>query len=143
MDKKQYFHDLITLYRNNVKKSWEVIKTIINGYQKPTSQTKFKLDENHTTTDKKVIADKFNDFFINVGPTLSKLIPNVKKAPISYMTNIMNELLFLDPVSESEIKERLIYLKETAKGHDEINTVSLRLSNNCSATCTYMQSVSH
>ena len=127
---KQYFHDLITRYRNNAKKSWEVIKTIINGYKKTTSQTKFKLDENHTTTDKKVIADKFNDFFINVGPTMSKLIPNVKKAPISYMTNRMNESLFLDPVSESEIKERLISLKETATGHDEINTMSLKLSNN-------------
>ena len=69
------------------------------GTKNPTSQTKFKLDENHTTTDKKVIADKFNDFFINVGPTLSKLIPNVKKAPISYMTDRMNESLFLDPVS--------------------------------------------
>ena len=46
------------------------------------------------------------------------------------MTNRMNESLFLDPVSESELKERLISLKETATGHNEINTMSLRLSNN-------------
>ena len=46
------------------------------------------------------------------------------------MTDRMNESLFLDPVSESEIKERIISLKETATGHDEINTISLKLSNN-------------
>ena len=46
------------------------------------------------------------------------------------MTDRMSESLFLDPVSESEIKERLISLKETATGYDEINTMSLKLSNN-------------
>ena len=53
-----------------------------------------------------------------------------KKKPISYMTDRIIESLFLDPESESEIKERLVSLKGRATGPDEINTMSLKLSNN-------------
>ena len=100
MAEEQYFHDLVTRYKNNSKKFWETIKTIVNRYQKRTSQTKFKVDANQSTNDINVIANRFNGFFINVGPTLLKLVPNVKNESISCMADRLDEYFFLDPVSD-------------------------------------------
>ena len=60
-----------------MKKSWGVIKSIINKNQKPHIQGRFKIGENLITKDNELISNKFNDFFINIGPTLAKSIPHV------------------------------------------------------------------
>ena len=56
-----------------------------------------------------MISKQFNDFFINVGPSLAKSIP-------------------LDPVSTSEIKENIVDLKNTANGYDDIGAMLLKLA---------------
>ena len=39
---------------------------------------------------KKIISEKFNDFFVNIGPTLAKRIPIIDKSPLSYMQSLDN-----------------------------------------------------
>ena len=83
---KHYYHDLIVKYStsNDMKKSWGTIKNIINKNQKPRTQSRFKIGDNLITSDKNIICNKFNDFFVNIGPTLAKSIPKVNKSPLSY-----------------------------------------------------------
>ena len=68
---KMYYQDLLVKYKYNLKKSWSIIKSILNKNIRRESQTEFKLYDGTITENKQVISDRFNDFFVNVGPTLA------------------------------------------------------------------------
>ena len=42
-------------------------------------QTNFMLSNGSVTDGKQTVAEKFNDFFVNVGPNLAKTIPEQKQ----------------------------------------------------------------
>ena len=71
---KHHYHDLLIKYSNNMKKSWGVIKSVINRNQKTLIQGRFKIGKKLITSDNELISNKFNDLFINIGPTLAKSI---------------------------------------------------------------------
>ena len=125
---KCHYHDLLVKYSNDMKKSWGVIKSIINKNQKPHIQGRFKIGENLITIDNELISNKFNDFFINIGPTLAKSIPHVNKSPLSYLGNRLTESIYLAPVSENEIGQFIKSLKDTAAGFDDLNAMCLKIS---------------
>ena len=125
---KHYFHDLLVKYSNDMKKSWGIIKQIINRNQKPHIQNRFKIGDNLITSDKNIICNRFNDFFVNIGPTLAKSIPKVNESPLSYMGNRLIESIYLEPVTENEINTLIKALKDTATGFDNMNSMSLKIS---------------
>ena len=71
---KKCFRDCIISHKDNTRKSWSIIKKITNRHRKPNIQYKFKLNDGTVTDDKKYISESFNNFFINIGPTLAKSI---------------------------------------------------------------------
>ena len=125
---KQHYHDLMIKYKDNMKKSWGVIKSIIYNHKTTPPQSKFKSSNGEIITDKNVISQQFNDFFINIGPNLAKNIPNVKAGPKNYLGQALKETLFLDPVTCDETRSLLVSLKNTATGYDEIYSMLLKLS---------------
>ena len=60
---KHNYHDMLIKYSNDMKKSWGVIKSIINKNQKTHIQGRFKIGKNLITSDNELISNKFNDFF--------------------------------------------------------------------------------
>ena len=58
---------------------------IINKKQKPQTQSRFKIWDNLITSDKNIIFNKFDDVFVNIGPTLDKSLPKFNKSPLSSM----------------------------------------------------------
>ena len=70
---KKYYRELIISHKD-MRKSWVIIKNIINKHKKPMSQTKFRLNDGSVTDNKRIISGKFNDFFINIGPSLARSI---------------------------------------------------------------------
>ena len=54
---------------------------------------------------KQIIADEFNNFFVNVGPNLAKNIPAVNNAPsiYDYMGQQNLNSMFINPVNEAEV----------------------------------------
>ena len=125
---KQYYHELLIKNKDNMKKSWGDIKNIINKKKNPVQQTKFKLSNRSTTTDKKSISEHFNDFFVNIGPNLAKSIPHVNKKPMAYLDDAIQETNFIEPVTFDEIKTIVSSLKNNATGFDEINAEYLKMS---------------
>ena len=75
----------------------------------------------------RLIVNKFNDYFVNIGPTLAKSIPNVNKTPSEYMTNKRIHSLFLSLVTESEINVILMSLKDSAPGYDGLKLGPLKI----------------
>ena len=74
--KKHYYQNKIEKCKNNLKTTWKTMKEII-GRSKVFHQNlpnNLKINKK-SITDKKIIADKFNEFFINIGPNLAAKIP--------------------------------------------------------------------
>ena len=126
--KKQYYHELVTRNKDNMTKSWGIIKDIINKNKNPVHRTKFKLSNGSVTTDKMSVSEHFNDFFINIGPNLAKSIPHVKRMPMSYLGDALQETIFLEPVTCEEINSIVSNLKNNAMGSDDISAVYLKMS---------------
>jgi hypothetical protein len=53
-----------TQYKGNMRKTWQIVKTVINKHKaKRVVSNKFVLNDK-TVTDEKKIADHFNNFFL-------------------------------------------------------------------------------
>ena len=120
VDEKQYNHDLFLKYENDMNRSWGLNKDIINRNKKVAFQTKFRIGNDDVTADKNIISNKFNDFFINIGPTLARAIPDSKNKPSHYLEQRLGETVFLAPVTQEEIKLKIKLLKDTATGYDKL-----------------------
>ena len=72
-------------------------------------------------TDKKIIADKFNEFFINIGPNLAAKIPPSNMNFDSYLPHVCT--IFAEKsVTEEELKKAFFSLKPNkTPGYDNIN----------------------
>ena len=125
---KKHYHDLIKSHKGDMKKSWAIIKNIVNKHKKPRCQSKFKMSDGSVTENKQIISENFNDFFVNVGPTLAKCIPKIDKSPLQHMGNRVTEPIYLNPVTHEEIKQILFSLKNSATGWDDIGASILKLS---------------
>ena len=70
---RKYYQDLLIRHKSNMKKSWNFIKMVINKRKYRQCCNKF-VSNGKTVEDGKLIANKFNDFFVNVGSSLAKTI---------------------------------------------------------------------
>ena len=66
-----HYQELFAKYRTNLKKTWQIIKVLINKQKSISLQKEFKFGD-EIITNSLQICEKFNDFFINIGPNLSK-----------------------------------------------------------------------
>ena len=105
-----------------------IIKSVINRNKKTKFQDKFKFNDGSYTTYMKIICEKFNDFFINVGPSLSKKIPPQNSSPDDYIKTKVIYSLYLEPVTESENTKLVTSLKSAAPGYDNLRSTILKLS---------------
>ena len=84
--KTNYFNNYFNVNSNNMKLLWSGIKSIVN--QKNTDSnliSKLKDKNGSITTDPTVIADTFDDFFVNVSSNVSKKIPRTIKSPLDFI----------------------------------------------------------
>ena len=118
--KKSYFHKIFHLYRNNIKKTWAVInETLFNKQHSEISQT-FQLN-NRLTTDPAIIADEFNKYFVNIGPSLYNEIHSTRSYS-DYLIDKTSHRFKFDPVNEDHISSIINKLKpKSSTGHDNIS----------------------
>ena len=110
-----------------MRKTWTIIKEVIGKNKATQVQTKSKLSSGEITSDKRTICEKFNSFFVNIGPTLSKSFEGHKGSPDKYLRDRQINSLFLTPVSSHEIRNILNLLNDSAPGYDEIRLGPLKL----------------
>ena len=78
-------------------------------------------------TDPKAISDGFNNYFVNIGPTLASKIPNNNISHRRFLPENLNFSLFLEPTDETEIKNIINNLKEGAPGRDGVSSKNINL----------------
>ena len=61
------------------------MKNVVNKNKVKNVNSKFRLNDGSLTENKSIISDKFNEFFVNVGPNLAKKIPETGINPLHYI----------------------------------------------------------
>ena len=141
MEEKNYYQSLILANKSNLKKTWGIIKQVINELKYP------KLSEfSHNcsiSNDKKSIANAFNDYFVNIGPTLASKIPQLGIDYRDFMPQQNNMSFFLCPAEELEVKKIILQLKDGAPGKDGIMSKAIKcISDHVAAPLTRLTNLS-
>ena len=116
---RKYYNNLILEHRSDLKKMWQVIKTVINKRKYSPPNSRF-CHNGKIIEDKEEISNRFNHFFVNVGTSLASKIPSSNTNPASYIKVNISDSMFLDPVTESETEKLLKLLKDSSAGWDDI-----------------------
>ena len=124
--KKHHYQCLLDKHKQNLGKSWKIIKGIIDKAGNTSIQSTF-LKNDKIISDKKEISEGFNDFFVNMGPNLSKKIPKVTGNITQFIKRVQNSI-FLSPVLPTEIMKIIKHLKNSSSGWDDINADCFKLS---------------
>ena len=72
---RKYFQEQLEQSQNNLRKSWKVIKSIINKKQSTQKTNRFMIN-GIKVEDPTEIAESFNNVFVNIGQVLDKKIPS-------------------------------------------------------------------
>ena len=91
--KQHHYTKLISKYKNDSKKTWQVLKEI-TGKMKLNRNNFPKMIKaiNKNLHNEKEIAREFNHFFTTIGPKLAAKIPKVKKSFKNYLTPVDTEI---------------------------------------------------
>ena len=86
------------------------------------------IHNNQDISDPFRIANKFCEYFTNVGPSLASKLPNSRILYETYLSNNrVSETIFLKPVTERELKEIACKFKTgKASGFDQIKTDDIK-----------------
>ena len=111
--KADYYANFFEENKSDTKKTWEGIRRVINISKKsriiPT-QLRYK-DKVHN--EREAMAESFNDFYVNIGNTVEKKIPQGKSHFTDYLTKRNTEMLLLKPVDEDEVTGIVSSLKKS------------------------------
>ena len=112
--KNIYYHSIFAKYKNDIKNTWITIKSIFNKSHVKKFPDCFNIN-NVTVKDTQTIANKFNEYFTNIGPSLaSKINPPANKSFKDYLIN--------PPISDFNFK--CISYKETINVINRLKTKS-------------------
>ena len=123
----KYYSDLLTENKHTIKRTWQIMKYVINKNRVKQIQAIFKLSDRSITSDEYLISEKFNDFFVSIGPNLAKKIPSQTLSPLKYMGQPWVQSMFLSVVTPDEIHKVISSLKNGAVGSDEISVSILKM----------------
>ena len=115
--KKQYFQKLFLDSKNDMKKSWKTLRSLMGTDGKNKSAS--FISENNNSDENFEILNKFNDFFAKIGHSLADQVPNSDLDACSYI-DANPQSFFLYPVSPAEINSLILKLKNTKTQIDEL-----------------------
>ena len=125
--KRKHYSDLLNDNKSNVKRTWQILKSIVIKNKANKIQDKFKLSDGTLISDKSIISTKFNEFFIGISPNLAHKIPNQRESPIYFMGQPRVNYIYLSEVTPEEIIKILQSLKNGAAGYDGLSSSLLKM----------------
>ena len=86
--KKQHYTHEFAKYKNDIRKTWDTLKDIMNKKKSKVEFPTYFLNNGKYLCGAKNIADKFNEYFIEIGPSLASEIDVSNKSPFNtYLTS--------------------------------------------------------
>ena len=116
--KENFYQNLFTRNSGDIRKTWKLINTICNRTQSKSVEK--IVHNNNTITDPLLIAETFNNFFVNIAEDLAEKLPVSTDSPYRYMKQNPLPHLTLAPVTSDECSEIISSLKNTKEHVDHI-----------------------
>ena len=130
--KTQYYHRQFENYKSDIKKTWRQINELLSNTSKKSDLPKYFFDGNLTLTNDLDIANCFNNFFCNIGPTLAC---SINTPPNKHFTDYLKENILcsfsfntITPENTSKIIKNL--KSKSSSGHDECSSIHLKYISN-------------
>ena len=117
---KQYYVSKLMEVKDNISKTWKIMNQMCGR-----NSTHKRINEivvNDVTIDDPLqMANTFNKYFVNVGPSLANNIPMVNKQPSNFLHGNFTSSMYLLPTNQYEVSDIITNLKNTnSKGFDEL-----------------------
>ena len=128
---KKFVCDKFKTVLGNLKQTWKQINLILNKNSKSHLNDIFQ-HEGRFISDKNIIVNKFNDYFVNIGSQLASNIPNSSKKFSDYLTKFKNPSslsLYLSDTAEI-IQIISSFEEKRSSGFDNIPVNIMRMSMN-------------
>ena len=127
---RKYYQEQFEMYPlqgNTSHKAWDILKSLIDRDNKNLKQNQF-LVNNQLTADNNIIANAFNDYFVNVGKSLSANIVSTVD-PLSYVDMCIE--CITDPlITVDDVMTVISQLNNSAADHDGLPaSIMKKLSN--------------
>jgi hypothetical protein len=122
--KNRYYTSQFNVYKGDSKKTWQVIKQLLNSNKHKKTFPNFFLIDNVHESNKTVIADRFNTFFANIGVQLSSQLHhnNVHNNFVSTLTNPTQHRFSFTDVTQDEVYKIISSFKpKLSSGPDGIS----------------------
>ena len=127
--KLDYYNSLFTKFKDDIKKTWDTIKSVLNKTKNKKRIPDCLIIDGNEIKDKITIAEKFNDFFINVGPNFASQINSEgKRVFTSYLTRKIEHTFTFNPITQDDIAKIIAKFEpKTSTGHDNLSMKILKL----------------
>ena len=126
--KRLYYNKKLDEYKSNAKSTWTLLNELINKKKmKCNFPSIFKSNEEYIFNPTH-IANRFCEYFTNIGPNLAKSIPASDKSHRSFLNGGFTNAIFLQSASEQEVTEiNSSFRSGTAPGYDSISMNIVRV----------------
>lgn len=122
ISKKRYYKEKFEQTKNNIRQTWSIINEIINKQKTRKNLPKAFRYNNSEITDPLDIANQFNEYFANVGPTLAEKIAPSSIRFETFLERNHYESFFIKPVTEDEVEKELLKIDPTkSTGIDDLS----------------------
>ena len=121
--KKLYYHQLFEKKKFDMKNTWKIIKEALGKLENKNKFPDHFKFKGKLITDKYVIANNFNNFFINIGPTLSsKIKPDSKASYKDFLKNKTNYVFNFQTIDRTSVLKTIDDLPNKAScGFDNLS----------------------
>ena len=111
--KRTYYLDLFKKYKNDIRNTWKILKSIIGRENDKTSISEQFKCENIVTTNPQIISNEFCKYFSSVGNTFASAIPPPMQKFNYYLPNqkSMTQSIYFSPTDPTEILRTINSLK--------------------------------
>ena len=90
---RRHYDSILQLNKHNLRKTWMIIKEVINKKKHENVNTKFNINGS-AVSDCNIVANKFNEYFVNTGPSLAVKISLTNDNPINFIKNSPQNSLY-------------------------------------------------
>ena len=122
--KKQYYNSRFDLFKSDARKTWGIIREILNKTKQSTEFPNSFLVNDKLITDKRSIADQFNKYFTDIGPKLASEISVGKKDKFKdFLKNKVPTSFEFSLINANDVSKIISKMKKkSSSGHDGISS---------------------
>lgn len=124
--KKDYYAELLNSKRNDIQGIWNTLNNVMGRGFCGSTYPEYFEENGKVIANKNEIVERFNSFFVSIGPELAKKIPTDNN-PVRNLIETNSNSMFLSPTDENEVLETIRKFKnKTSQDIDDIDMKTVK-----------------